>query len=517
MFLDRFTHHNNTVWFNNGNSSPGAGMYALEYVLNAPLSRELLHYFHTETGSAYSAQGFGQGPHPDRNAYLNWQAAENHIKNTHIPNYPSFGRNISIANGTSTPNYEFSDFSSDHYPYPEETHHQFYYQLTPLDKQDIHFLSHGVSSVFYYGRKFHTWQNWILLYEGVTSNPLVLDNAPGGIIPPESNPLVSANDIMDFQLPGAPAIDENPLFAFTPTVLTHDILNYNSFAEGHAGYLNFDFKLNELNFENELDAIIGPSQSSNDIGYPHLGYPNTHYSVTPFDALYTWNENTVHISNGRKSQSYYAQEPSPMQGQVKNWLLEESEFWNLYLQNKQIGASYLSYPYRVDYIADNEMWWGEHVTQKTDFKELTVESNAIVEAQAGEAHYLMPGTWMKYGSEAHIFIAPDICFPTGGKSSDRQPALSNIREGSAQIDNPSLQSDEMHLIPNPTHHSFSIGFPENSKNKVFDFYIYDLSGNLLLQGTSDVEHTIALNLAKGMYVVRVKSLEKWYVEKLIIE
>ncbi|WP_343634664.1 hypothetical protein [Fluviicola sp.] len=52
--------------------------YALHYILNAPLSAQLLHYFHTETGSGDSP---GQGQSGLRTSYMAKHTAFNHAKN----------------------------------------------------------------------------------------------------------------------------------------------------------------------------------------------------------------------------------------------------------------------------------------------------------------------------------------------------------------------------------------------------------------------------------------------------
>ena len=515
-YLDEYEHSNNIVWFNNQSMSPGAAMYALKYIVDAPLSRELLHYYYTETGN--SVQTAGQGHHSLRTSYLSQQSLDHHSMNNHIPDYPSFCRNISISNGSSTPNIDMSTYMSNHYPYPSETNATIFYQLGWTKKREAKFLTHGIGTPFIYTKKMALFSStWIVQTEAITQNPLILDNAPGGIIFIESNPLVAINDLMAFELWGSPDISNDHLYSFTPTVLTHDIKNFDAFANGGLGYMNYNFKTQGLNYDNEYDAPPYISNPSNTIGYPHLGYPNNHYSITPFDALFTWNENTVHVTSGRKSQSYYEEEWSPARGLIKNFIVEEGEHWNIMLQNKDIGASTNgNITYRVDYNADHDIWFGEHVTQKTDFKPVTIVDNTIVESMAGNAIYIKNGFHAKPGCEWHAYIGVENCDSFGGKS-----MVQNHENGNEQSDSgiysTFTQAKKALLIPNPTSNRLRIKLINTVEREQFNFYIYNFNGILVDKGSAIEEKEINLNLDKGIYIVKIKTLETWYTEKLIIQ
>lgn len=530
VFLDQYAHSNNTVWFGNPTMSPGAVMYILRYAIDAPLSKELLRYHHSQTGASYLGF-YGQGAHPLRSAFLSELSANNHSLNAHIPDYPSFQRNISISNGSSTPNYNFSDFSVTHYPYPSETGAQYFYLLGAKFKVEARFLTHGTGTPFIFGYKPLWSTNWQIAYEAVTKDPLVLDNAPGGIMVIENNFLQAANDVSGFQLPicgyGFPDVVKDHLFSFTSPVFTHDIRNYNSFAEGHFGYMNYNFKERFLNFDNEVDAATqNPLFASNTIGYPHLSYPPDHYEITPFDALYTWDENTVHITCGRKSQSYYEEEPSPMQPDVKNFFAEESEYWNIFNQNKRIGYyARPGYTYRADFIAENDIYWGDHVTQKTDFKPVVIESNAVVRAWACDAHIFQatsptePGVHIKPGADAHFMIDCIQCNHGKQASQSSDPRFRYHQDEDPEYASQLHPAEEAHgirLIPNPAEDQLVIHVTAEAENASFDYYIYDLSGNLVQQGRGRPAEAIALNLTKGMYILRIKTTNQWYSEKLLI-
>lgn len=520
IFLDLFRHSNNIVWFGNIEMSPGATMYALRYILDAPLSKQLLHYFYTETGGNYNPPG--QGSHTMRDWYLNEQTSFNHALNSHIPSYPSFGRNISISNGSSTPNYNFSNYLSLHPPYPFETNSMIYYQMGPALKVESHFLTHGISKPFYFGRKIFPWQNnWGLVYEALTKDPLILDNAPGGIIFIESNPLVAANKVMNFQLHGQPLIENMSLFSFTPTVLTHDIKNFDAFADGKQGYMDYNFKEKDLNYDHE-NAVGNPADASNTIGYPHLGYPSNHYDITPFDALFTWDQNTVHVTSGVRSDAYdsddyYYEVDSPARNIIKNIVVEEGEHWNIHLQNKRIGYYSNGEIYQVDYNAENEIYWGERVTQKTDFLPVSIEPNAVVRAYACNGHVIKDGFEIKAGADVHIKPECNTCQPLGGRTENPTIDESNQAINESTVNTERIATPRMVLYPNPTAHELTIVLENEVAKENFDFFVYNFSGTLAHSGSNVEGNKIDLNLSSGMYLVKVKTEERWYTEKLIIK
>jgi len=236
--------------------------------------------------------------------------------------------------------------------------------------------------------------------------------------------------------------------------------------------------------------------------------------------LFTWDANTVHIGSGVRSQShvgdYYIEVPSPARGLMKNFIVEEGEHWNIFLQNKNIGAFTNGVnSYRVDYNADYEIYFGEHVTQKTDFLPVTIEDNTIVQSKAGNAIYVKNGFHAKPGCDWHAYIASDSCVTVYlGKSTITSNNLNE--ENTSNKNNFNNDRNNIVLYPNPTSNGFSLKV-NNSTIHQFHFYIYNFNGILVHEGDGMVGKKNPLKLNSGMYIVKIKTKESWYTEKLIIE
>lgn len=479
--------------------------YALHYILNAPLSEQLLHYFHTETGSGSSP---GQGQSDLRTSYMAKHTTYNHAKNTHRLGYPSFQRMISLSNGSSTPNYNFFDYSSNHFPYPNSTGAVFFKQNSApmpfLDRRyEASFLTHGIHRVFYCEHK--PWfKSWKSKYEAVTKDPLVLDNAPGGIIFIEQNPLVEINEQFNNQLALSPDIKEELLYAFTPTVLTHDVKDLSSSLNN--GYVNYNFKKHFLMFDNEsnVDYLNPELSSSNYFGYPHLGYPGNHYDYTAFDALFCWDENTEHLTGNRKDPNANIGMDSPIKPIIKNFLVEEAEPDFIFLQNMRIGFfARPNYTYRVDYEAGNTILLGNHITQKTDFVDFVVEPNAIVDAQAATEIHFTPGVHIKHGADVHAYIGDIACEKSLAGSNTNPGTESSPLEHSEFLDTRNESTDEVSIFPNPSKQSFSVRWHGISSHEVIEIRILDLSGKEIVKKRVPLEEPIVHELKPGFYLVKL--------------
>lgn len=481
-----------------------AKTYALHYILNAPLSKELLHYFHSKTGSGSSP---GQGADNLRTNYLGLHTTYNHSKNGARLGYPSFQRMISLSNGSSTPDYDFSNYSSNHFPYPSQTGAIFFKQNGSLmgwvDRRfEATFLTHGIHRVFYYEYK-QLFKPWKVEYEAITKDPLVLDNAPGGIIFIGQNPIIEINNQLQSELTGSPDIEQNYLFSFTPTVLTHDVKDLSSSLNN--GYPDYNFKEHKLLYQSEVAANTNnPNNASNFFGYPHLGYPGNHYDYTVFDALFCWDENTEHLVGNRKDPNAYAGLDSPIKGVVKNFVVEEAEPDYIFLQNLRIGFfARANYTYRVDYEAGNTILLGNHVTQKTDFLDLVVEPNAIVDAQAVNEIHFAPGVHIKKGADLHAYIGDITCEKAITSNYSSEDSENIPSEDDQFLDLRTKNREQVSLFPNPSKHSFSIRWAESIANEVIEIHILDLSGKEVFKKLVSLEEPIFHQLKSGFYLVKL--------------
>lgn len=480
--------------------------YALYYILNAPLSKQLLHYFHTSTGSGNNP---GQGPSDFRTSYLAKHTTYNHSKNGARLGFPSFQRMISISNGSSTPDYNFSDYSSNHLPYPNQTGAIFFKQSGSLmgwvnRRYEATFLTHGIHRVFYYEFK-QLFKGWKVAYEAKTKNPIVLDNAPGGIIFIEDNPIRNIIAELQSELTGAPDIKEDYLFSFTPTVLTHDVKDMNSSLNN--GYPDYDFKKHFLMFDNENSVSFSNPvpNSSNHYGYPHLGYPGNHYDYTVFDALFCWNENTEHLIGNRKDPNAYAGMNSPVKGVIKNFVVDEAEPDFIFLQNLRLGFfARPNYSYRVDYEAGDAILLGNHVTQKTDFLDFVSEPNAVVDAQAVNEIHFTPGVHIKSGSDFHAYIGEIICEKSMGNNNPESGSGNESEEENHEFWDRRMEFDkQVSIFPNPSRQSFSIRWGEQAESGSVEIRIMDLSGKEVFKKRVPLEEQVQYLLKPGFYVVKL--------------
>ncbi|MNJ83020.1 hypothetical protein D3C87_04340 [compost metagenome] len=495
--------------------------YALHYILNAPLSKQLLHYFHTSTGSGDNP---GQGPSDYRTSYLAKHTTYNHSKNGARLGFPSFQRMISISNGSSTPNYNFSDFSSNHSPYPNQTGAIFFKQNGSLmgwvnRRFEATFLKHGIHRVFYYEFK-QLFKGWKVAYEAKTKDPLVLDNAPGGIIFIEQNPIRDINDELQSELTGAPDIIQDYLFSFTPTVLTHDVKDLNSSLNN--GYPDYDFKKHFLMFDNENSVSFSNPvpNSSNYYGYPHLGYPGNHYDYTVFDALFCWDQNTEHLLGNLKDPNAYAGIGSSMKGVLKNFVVEEAEPDNIFLQNLRIGFfARLNYQYRVDYEAGNAILLGNHVTQKTDFLDFVSEANAVVDAQAVNEIHFTPGVHIKSGSDFHAHIGDITCEKSLVNNNHSGSYTGNeAGEGDEFLNRRTDLPERISIFPNPSKQNFSIQWGDGHESGFIEVCILDLSGKeLFKKGVSLEESVVHHELKPGFYMVKLTKNGVCVTRNILVE
>jgi hypothetical protein len=512
-------------------------IYALHYILHAPLSKQLLKYFHSSTGNS---QNPGQGANYWREQYLYEHNYANHSKNTHLPNYPSFCRNISISNGKS---YSFIlGGESDHYPYPSSEGHIFFKQENNQRKWKAAFLKTGVNHVFLYEKK--SWGNWNVRLEAVTSNPWILDNAQGGTTflsynqtsSDDLNTCFNILDLLQNKISGNPSIiDYKAMYSFTPTILTHDLRNWD--AEYHHGRMHFHLKNQGLMYNNIWDANTNnPNNASSFYGYPHLKYPESHYwQATPFDALFSWDgANTVHITSGTPLWNgdghngrgkWYQENNVLVSGAMKNFIVhEESDFYNAFIQNREYGWNAREdYTYKADIKVMNEILIGKDVTQRTNFKDAKVLTNGDLTCEAETAITIRPGFHVEPGGSFHAKIAPYNCQSSsgmvvyGGNSKPAQEAI-NARETfhtDEVVDED--DADVITIFPNPgTGSSFiSIESVNFKQDEQWTYTVFDISGKRILSG-QETNRMTEVSLPTGVYIVRVNYNGAWHTKKLLM-
>jgi hypothetical protein len=154
---------------------------------------------------------------------------------------------------------------------------------------------------------------------------------------------------------------------------------------------------------------IQNTTQSNHFGYPHLGRPNDHFEVTPFEALYADNQTYEHIDPiNSVDQGNISHLDS-----IRVFLRDEIEGENFYLQNKTIGKNHVqwlpNFEYQAWYKAEKELHIGHEVTPKTNKGNYVIEETGNITVYAGEKVVMKPGFHAKVESKFHAFIKEPAC------------------------------------------------------------------------------------------------------------
>ncbi len=491
-------------------------IYGLRYILNAPQSRQLLVHWHETMDNAGNV-----GYDDKRGDYLAYQFSQDHaLTDASRSGFPTFLRNISISNGTSVPDYTFNNnYAADHEPFPSQTGRLIFEDAIGRHRSKIRFSSHGFHEVFLYRRR--TWGNWTVRMRGVLNNQLVLDNAPGGMMFIRENPLNAALKIMDEETAWEASTLEYTNFCFTPTVFTHNIHNYQT--QTVNGYINYNLKAEGLMYRTPEDVITGDPDIN--FGYPHLAYDD-HFLITPFEAVFSCTEITEHLRIDRQQNSNNPDGPEDFYGvpstvnkdNYKNFVVDEAEGYNLFLQNKRIGYyARPNYPYYVDYTSLNGIYLGQQVTNKTNFQPLTVENNAHVNAMAGVEINLKPGVHIKNGADVYLHIGELECVKAGfsneaTNSSDNAASSTFTRPFKAEE-----SKSQVLLYPNPSTTEFSVRFGSAINDTRVEIRVLSITGVELVQKIVTLGESIKHDLPKGSYIVHIKIEGLWQSEMLLVD
>ncbi|HZH85797.1 MAG TPA: hypothetical protein VFD77_00675, partial [Brumimicrobium sp.] len=156
------------------------------------------------------------------------------------------------------------------------------------------------------------------------------------------------------------------------------------------------------------------TDKSNHFGYPHLGRPNDHFNITPFEAMYADDNTYEHIN---PINTVDAGKEDYLDS-IRVFLRDEIEGENFYLQNKTIGKNHANwlpndYKYKAWYKADKELHIGYEVTPKTNKGDYIIEKTGDITVYAGEQIIMKPGFHSQSGSTYHAFIKSPPCTSSG--------------------------------------------------------------------------------------------------------
>jgi hypothetical protein len=251
---------------------------------------------------------------------------------------------------------------------------------------------------------------------------------------------------------------------------------------------------------------VGNSQS-NLFGYPNIGRPNDHFSVTPFEAIYVDNEIDAHI---RLDNSDYVDD-------LTNFILNEVDPYYLALQNQRLGdQARPDYAYQTRRMAVVGITCGHLVTPKTDPGDYVVRPNAQLILNAGEFIEFLPGTSVEYGSWGNFFIYSEYCVGKQPPESETRTPASHTSHDIMDLSRTSTSSSDILLYPNPTFEQVTVASMNDVPIK--GIQVYDLQGNIIYtnQDIRSARFVLVEKFKKGSYIVLIETEEGSYIEKLIV-
>ncbi|OFZ66050.1 MAG: hypothetical protein A3D92_01840 [Bacteroidetes bacterium RIFCSPHIGHO2_02_FULL_44_7] len=338
---------------------------------------------------------------------------------------------------------------------------------------------------------------------------LPIDNASGSFFSGIGNILfvsiLTYRNEFAFPIPSIYMID-NPMFSHK-SVVTALAINPDLWSPQHT--MTLDLQTLGLMYRNVSELSL--DVKSTDVGYPNLGRPNDHFSVTPFEAIYVDDQPDQHI---RLDKSDYITE-------LVEFINGEVEPSWLYLQNSRVGTQVLPpKEYRIKRQALTAIVTGYQVTHQTDPGNYMVEANGVANLQAGELVELMPGTEFKSGSDVWVHILYEGC--TGGKAAEMGDNQTNELNEFPELHRAApparenLDQTSVVVYPNPSKGFIAVACSENSALQSVD--IYTISGNLVYtcRDLKENQHKVPIQLEKGTYVVNVGLEEGISHHKLIV-
>lgn len=288
------------------------------------------------------------------------------------------------------------------------------------------------------------------------------------------------------------------------------------------GNLHYNLKDEGLMYKTSQDIIN--QNKSDTYGYPNLALPTDHFNVTPFEAVYCDPQTYEHIklqeSISENSGDPNNNDPAYL-GYITQFMLDEIEADDVYLQNKIIGKNHVqwdpNYTYTAWYKATNKLTIGMNVTPKTDSGPYVIEATGNITTYAGKEIHIKPGFHAQQGCDFHAFIAVDDCAPEQGKSTtSSDPPMESAENERTFIDKKKegiSHPEGISIYPNPSPGEINIVF---SDQLFGDFTVFSYLGERILRQAIPAERNIKLNLSKGHYLLHVKTMEGRSITKQII-
>lgn len=327
------------------------------------------------------------------------------------------------------------------------------------------------------------------------------------------------------------------LHAFSPSISTLDLRDPNT-GQPYSYFTALDSSpggLNLLNINKNVSNVLTEHPDKR-FGFPYLSYPNNHYQVTPFDAVYAIGINNGTYSDGttpKPDNQYHNEDPQAMIGDYLARV--EVAPTDLFLSNQTVGASastYFGYTggYVAEFEARNKIISGStdaggnniyslygnqnYLTPNGDFK-VAVGSKAIL--HSGEVVEFLPGTEIPLGAELDAYIQAYNCanilykVNNGGANNGNDNAQNNLPNLGFDYYQPINKTNNKPinsflLYPNPNNGTFTYLNVCDKEELNSTILISDMSGRTVYNATIYNNSPLELNLSHlpdGLYFIKV--------------
>jgi hypothetical protein len=260
---------------------------------------------------------------------------------------------------------------------------------------------------------------------------------------------------------------------------------------------------------------------SNLYGYPNLGHPNTHFSITPFEAIYCDPQTYEHIKMAKSVEEGKLDETYLVH--TRNFILDEVEADIVYLQNKIIGKNHnqwvSNYRYKAWYKAYDQIIISTDKSPKTDPGPFIIEETGEVTVYACNSVGMGTGFEVQQGGKFHAYVQCDSCSrprEQGMKTSNGENNQNRSEEDYAlkvedyDSNNDTHQKTVLKVYPNPSDNGFTIEFPEVNG----DYTVTNTNGKNI-QENKVLSKSIFIELPKGIYFLKWRNNKEIQTKKII--
>ena len=281
-------------------------------------------------------------------------------------------------------------------------------------------------------------------------------------------------------------------------------------------------------------------------GFPYLKYPNNHYQVTPFDAVFATGTDNGTNSDGTISKPDNQLHVLDAQTQMGDYLARvEVAPTNLYLTNQLVGSSASTNPsYTGGYIAEFEardkiimgktdvmgnniysLYNNENYLSPNGDFGVSIGAKAII--HCGDQIELLPGLSIPIGANMDMYIKPYNCanvlyrVNNGGNNSG-SPDNNPLPYKGFDYDKPlnkvnGKKINSFLLYPNPNNGRFT--YVNVCEETTSTLTITDISGNIVYVTSITNNSAIDLELnqlSNGFYLATVTNKTNFDTFKLVI-